>query len=113
MFGGRDTVDAERRIGYVRTPKIMKDKYEYNYQPCNICGRLSVDPHHCLVGKKKGQPWRDHWYNIEWLCRDCHREYANAYEHRRWFFEQRVRMYGQAFLDWWDSLPMKVKPRYE
>jgi len=84
-----------------------------NYQPCNICGRLAIDPHHCLVGKKKGQTWRDHWYNIEWLCRKCHTEHANSYEHRRGFFEQRTRQYGKPFLDWWNNLPMKVKPRYE
>jgi hypothetical protein len=38
---------------------------------------------------------------------------ASCYEHRRQFYNQRLDEHGQKFLDWWDSLPLKVKPIYE
>jgi hypothetical protein len=95
-------------------PSLMKDKYEYNYQPCNICGKPATDRHHCLIGRSKRYPILNHPFNLEPLCRSCHSMgLVNSYDHRKQFFEQRVREFGSEFRDWWESLPVKVKPRYE
>jgi hypothetical protein len=56
----------------------------------------------------------NHIFNIEMVCRQCHQSgIVNGYEHRCEFFAKQKAGYGQEFLDWWDGLPMKVKPRYD
>lgn len=79
---------------------------------CEMCGRPATDRHHCLYHRRKGDTWRNHPYNIEWLCRECH-EHANSYEHRCDFWRRQVKRYGQAFLDWHNSVPVKVRSKFE
>jgi hypothetical protein len=38
---------------------------------------------------------------------------VNGYGHRREFYTKQKARYGQAFTDWWEALPMKVKPKYD
>ncbi|MEN6319754.1 MAG: hypothetical protein ABFD82_13465 [Syntrophaceae bacterium] len=80
---------------------------------CNICGRPAEDAHHCLIGRSKRHPELDNPFNLEPLCRECHTNRANSYEHRREFFRQQKERYGDEFLEWWDNLHLKVKPKYE
>lgn len=81
---------------------------------CNLCGRPATDRHHCLVGRSKKRPFLDHPLNLEPLCRKCHQSgYANSYDHRKEFFAEQVAVFGDDFLEWWHTLPLKVKPNYE
>lgn len=85
-----------------------------NYEPCELCGKPATERHHCLVGRKRGQAWRDHPYNLESLCHKCHAGgIVNSYEHRRLFFAKQLGRYGDDFRKWWDALTMKVKPIYD
>ena len=62
----------------------------------------------------KGKKELDHPFNLEPLCRECHASgEVNGYEHRRRFFHEQVALFGEDFLDWWNGLPLKVKPNYE
>lgn len=81
--------------------------------PCNICGLPATDKHHCLIGRSKRCKELDNSFNLEPLCRDCHTNKANSYEHRREFYRQQKERYGEAFMNWWNSLPLKAKPKYE
>lgn len=82
---------------------------------CNYCHvRPATELHHCLLHRIKGRPELDHPFNLEPVCHACHQSgIVNGYEHRRAFYAQQVRRYGDEFRRWWVDLPMKVKPCYE
>lgn len=79
--------------------------------PCERCGRPATDQHHALLRRSKRHPERDHPYNLEWLCRECH-EHAGGYEARSVFFWRQYQRYGVAFLDWWDGVSIPAKERF-
>ena len=81
---------------------------------CEMCAwNKAVDPHHCIVHKRKGRPEFDATWNIELLCRKCHSDgYCNSYEHRGGFWS-RQKERGYPIKEIYDSLPLKKKEHFE
>jgi hypothetical protein len=85
------------------------------YIICNVCHvSRATELHHVLIHRMRSKPELNHPYNLEPLCKSCHQNgKVNSYEHRREFYQQQVKKYGQDFIDWWNGLNLKVKPKFE
>ena len=77
------------------------------------CWNVPTELHHCIVHRRKGHPDYDAEENLELLCRECHSDgYVNSYEHRVGFWERQKKR-GYKMQEWYDSLNLKVKERFE
>lgn len=81
---------------------------------CECCGfRPATEAHHCLIHRARGIESLDDERNIELVCSVCH-PLCNAFAHRDAFWQIQVKRYGKESMEeWLDSLPLKVKPKFD
>jgi len=81
---------------------------------CEACyWNIGTELHHCIVHRRKGNKKLDDPRNLELLCKECHSMgFVNSYEHRCGFWKRQVKR-GELMSEWYDSLNLKTKERFE
>jgi len=81
---------------------------------CEACGRTSraLERHHCFVHRMRSVPELDDERNLQAVCRECHATIANSRDNRMRFWQVQLVRYPDL-REWYDSLPLKVKERFE
>ena len=80
------------------------------------CNNPAEESHHCLYSKKKGVKQLNDAENLQLVCRKCHKHTGKAktWENRVLFWKWACSWYGEQHMKCWhESLPLKVKERYE
>lgn len=79
--------------GKRKDPKLIKQYADYcRSRPCMCCDNEGTQVCHILRGGKR----TDEWWNVCWLCADCHREFDSKGEKTRvWMFTNKIRI-GEA-----------------
>lgn len=89
------------------------------FQPmCEVegCTNPAEEAHHVFYGRRKGVPELDVDENFQLVCVDCHKfsGKAKTYENKRQFWKVQCERYGTKHMkEWNESLPLKVKERFE
>lgn len=75
----------------------------------------ATERHHCLFHRMKSKPELDDPRNIMNVCHKCHASgEVNSFEARRIFWQRQCAKYGEGNMrQWVDSLPLKVKERFD
>ena len=80
------------------------------------CNNPAEEAHHCLFGKRKGICELNLYENLQLVCRLDHHitGKAKTWENRVLFWKWACSWYGERhMLEWLDSVPLKIKPRYK
>jgi len=83
---------------------------------CEWCGvHPATERHHCLIHRRKGITALDDDRNIMLVCRTCHSSgVVNGRPARVKFWKSQCKKYGERNMrDWYDSLPLKIKERFD
>ena len=97
------------------TLRLMEER---GISVCQVegCNNPAEEAHHCLYSKKKGVKQLNDAENLQLVCRKCHKYSgaAKTFENRIKFWEWSCGFYGAEHMKRWnESLPLKVKERYE
>ena len=98
------------------TQTTMRLMQERNIYTCQVagCENPAEESHHCLYSKRKGVKGLNEDYNLQIVCRACHKHTGDAltYENRIAFWNWTCEHYGyENVTAWYESLPLKVKER--
>jgi hypothetical protein len=90
---------------------LLKER-GYVCENCHI--RLATDQHHCLIHRDIRFKELDVKENLMLVCHLCHMTgEVDSKIVRDRFWVTQCRRYGEAhMLQWLDSLPLKIKPRF-
>lgn len=89
---------------------------ERNIFQCQVkgCIRPAEEAHHCLYGKKKGITDLNAYYNLQLVCRSCHKHTGKAltFENRLDYWKWACQFYGhEIMVKWHEDLPLKKKEK--
>lgn len=91
--------------------RVCREVFDERGPLCELCGALSRDAHHALIGRMKSKPELDCKENTLLVCRGCHEDSDEA---KRLAWQLLCDRYGREHMvAWLDGLSLIEKPRLE